>query len=92
MREAIAGLVLVSLMVLTVACERDARRVFVPAASFTESIFPTTKQGRHAVVRVAEPLIVHVRRESGPWVAVHPDSLTPNACHLVRAPARIDTI
>jgi hypothetical protein len=75
---------------LAVACSPEPSEVFVPGPSFQQSIRLSTAQGENATVRVAQPLVLHAQRSSGPWIKVKRDSLAPDSCWLTSPPADLD--
>ena len=56
------------LCVMALACSRDPPVVYVPGEAFHESLHISTGRGTSPVVGVDEPLTLHARRTSGPWV------------------------
>ena len=65
-------------------------RVFVPSASYSESLDVRTEQGDSARVAVGAPLILHGRRTSGPWIEVARGTLSPSACWMASPPDRVE--
>ena len=85
-----AGL-LVSALAGVAACGTELpARVFVPADSYAESFDVTTAQGDSATVAVAEALMLHGVRRSGPWVEVERASLPADACWWAPPPEPVE--
>ena len=84
------GYAIVLAALLSVACSQEPSEVFVPGPSFTQSIHVSTARGERATVRVEEPLVLHARRHSGPWVAAERASLPPGSCWLVSPPPDLE--
>jgi membrane-bound lytic murein transglycosylase MltF len=79
------SLVALSLTLLC-GCSGEPAEVYVPGDEYQESIEVMTEQGPDAGVDIDEPVVLHVTRRSGPWVAVDPATLEKNDCRLVRPP------
>ena len=73
-------------MVFHMSCSSPPDQVFVPGPSFTYGVEATTAKGREPEVRVGEPLTLHARRSSGPWVEVARRNLPTDACWIARPP------
>jgi hypothetical protein len=65
-------------------------RVFVPGDSFSERIEVRTGQGDSARVSVGEPVTLHARRFSGPWIDVSRESVTPDVCWWASVPVGVE--
>lgn len=86
-----AARLLLPALVAGTACTPDSpSRVFVPAASYAESLDVTTAQGDSARIPTSEPLALHGVRRSGPWVEVEHASLPPDACWWARPPEPVE--
>ena len=69
-----------ALLVAAAACTDQPARVFVPGATYTESIRVWTDQGDSATVPIGQYLILHGERDAGPWIEVDRRSLDADAC------------
>jgi hypothetical protein len=73
-------------LLLAAACSQEPAHVFVPGASFRQSIRLWTDQGERATVGVGDALVLHAQRSSGPWIATERAALSADACWLVAPP------
>jgi hypothetical protein len=72
------------------ACTPEPSEVFVPGPAFHQSIQLTTARGDSATVRVGEPLLLHARRSTGPWVLTPRRRLAPDACWMRSPPPEVE--
>lgn len=79
-----------SACLLLVACSGEPALVFVPGAGFRESLEISTGLGTSPVIRVGEPLILHARRSSGPWVATRSADVQKRQCRLASPPPEVE--
>lgn len=72
------------------ACSSEPAVVYVPGDKFRETVQLSTGGGASPTIRVHEPLTLHARRTSGPWMAIQRAELRGRRCWWGAAPPEVE--
>ena len=89
-RHAMKALLPLALVISQAACGGDDTVVYVPGASFVESLYVTTARGAQVRARLGDPVLLHAQRRSGPWVPVEAGDVEEGQCTSPTLPEQLE--
>ncbi len=72
-------------------CSADPPVVYIPGKDLREALQISTGGGTSPVIGVNEPLTLHARRTSGPWVEIRREELQDQPCWQGSIPAEVES-